>query len=89
MQQIWLLFLGVEWRHSLSNSGVAFRAQFKSIKEWNLIMEKMEKRLVGWKKIYLSLSSLPTYFMSRRGVGVEWDDPMKWSSSLPYASAHP
>ena len=45
-------------------------------------MEKMEKRLVGWKKIYLSLSSLPTYFMSRHEVGVEWDDPMKWSSCL-------
>ena len=86
MQQIWLLFLGVEWWHSLSNFG---STQFKSIEEWNLIMEKMEKRLVGWKKIYSSLSSLPTYSMSRRGFGAEWDDPMKWSSSLPYASAHP
>ena len=42
---------------------------------WNPIIEKMEKRLSGWKRIYLSkgsrltllkssLSSLPTYFLS-------------------------
>ena len=62
--------------------GVAFGARSKSIEEWNLNMEKMEKRLVGWKKIYLSLSCLPTYFMLRRGTETEWDDPMKWSSCL-------
>ena len=42
---------------------------------WNLVLEKMEQRLAGWKRLYLSkegkvtfikstLSSLPTYFLS-------------------------
>ena len=42
---------------------------------WNLILEKIERKLAGWKKLYLSkggrltllkstLSSLPTYFLS-------------------------
>ena len=42
---------------------------------WNPIIEKVERQLAGWKKLYLSkgrrltllkstLSSLPTYFMS-------------------------
>ena len=42
---------------------------------WNPILEKIERKLVGWKKLYLSrrgrlmllkstLSSLPTYFLS-------------------------
>ena len=41
---------------------------------WNPILEKMEKKLSGWKRLYLSkggrlmllkvLSSLPTYFLS-------------------------
>jgi hypothetical protein len=42
---------------------------------WNNVIEKMEARLVGWNRLYLSkggrltlinctLSSLPTYFLS-------------------------
>ena len=42
---------------------------------WNPILEKMERRLVGWKRLYLfkggrvtliksTLSNLPTYFLS-------------------------
>jgi hypothetical protein len=42
---------------------------------WNPIIEKIERRLAGWQKIYLSrggrltllkstLASLPTYFLS-------------------------
>jgi hypothetical protein len=42
---------------------------------WNSVIEKMEARLAGWKRLYLSmggrltlinstLSSLPTYFLS-------------------------
>ena len=50
-------------------------AQFKSTAIWTSILERMEKRLAGWRKRYLSkggritlikstLSSLPTYFLS-------------------------
>uniref|UniRef100_A0A2N9ESA9 Saccharopine dehydrogenase-like C-terminal domain-containing protein n=1 Tax=Fagus sylvatica TaxID=28930 RepID=A0A2N9ESA9_FAGSY len=47
----------------------------RSTAVWNPILEKMERRLLGWQKLYLSkggrltllrstLSSLPTYFLS-------------------------
>jgi hypothetical protein len=50
-------------------------AKYKDSHTWNNIIEKMENRLSGWKKLYLSkggrltlinntLSSLPTYFLS-------------------------
>jgi hypothetical protein len=50
-------------------------APFKSRAIWDGVVERMEKRLASWKKIYLSkggcltlikstLSSLPTYFLS-------------------------
>lgn len=50
-------------------------AHFKSKAIWDWVIEKMEKRLANWKKIYLSkggcltlikstLSSIPTYFLS-------------------------
>jgi hypothetical protein len=55
--------------------GLPLGAWFKSKDMWNPIVGKMEKRLAGWKRIYLSkggrltlikstLSSLPTYFLS-------------------------
>ena len=48
---------------------------FKELSIWNPILEKMEQRLAGWKRLYLSkggkvtllkntLSSLRTYFLS-------------------------
>ena len=48
---------------------------FKTTSIWNPILEKMEKKLSGWKRLYLSkgdrltllkstLSSLPMYFLS-------------------------
>jgi hypothetical protein len=50
-------------------------SSFKALGVWNPIVEKVERRLAGWKKLYLSkggrltllkstLSSLPTYFLS-------------------------
>uniref|UniRef100_A0A2N9JBN0 Reverse transcriptase zinc-binding domain-containing protein n=1 Tax=Fagus sylvatica TaxID=28930 RepID=A0A2N9JBN0_FAGSY len=50
-------------------------ASYKATTVWNPILEKMERRLAGWQKLYLSkgghltllkstLSSLPTYFLS-------------------------
>jgi hypothetical protein len=55
--------------------GLPLGAPFKAKSIWNPIIERMEKRLAGWKRLYLSkggkltlikstLSSLPTYFLS-------------------------
>ena len=55
--------------------GLPLGAPFKAKSIWNPIIERMEKHLVGWKRLYLSkggkvtlikstLSSLPTYFLS-------------------------
>ena len=55
--------------------GLLLGAKFKELSIWNPILEKMERRLAGWKRLYLSkrgkvtlikstLSSLPTYFLS-------------------------
>ena len=55
--------------------GLPLGAPFKAKSIWNPIIECMEKRLAGWKRLYLSkggkvtlikstLSSLPTYFLS-------------------------
>jgi hypothetical protein len=50
-------------------------ASYKALGIWNPIIEKVEHRLAGWQKLYLSkggrltllkstLASLPTYFLS-------------------------
>ena len=55
--------------------GLPLGAKFKDKTIWNPILEKMERRLAGWKCLYLSkggrvtlikstLSNLPTYFLS-------------------------
>jgi hypothetical protein len=55
--------------------GLPLGARYKSKDIWNPILEKMEKCLAGWKRLYLSkggrltlikstLSSLPTYLLS-------------------------
>jgi hypothetical protein len=55
--------------------GLPLGAKFKAKDIWNPIVEKMEQRLAGWKRIYLSkeghltlikntLSNLPTYLLS-------------------------
>ena len=55
--------------------GMPLGASHKSPTLWNPILEKIERKLAGWKKMYLSkggrlmllknrLSSLPTYFLS-------------------------
>ena len=55
--------------------GLPLGASFKSKNIWNPIVEKLERRLAGWKRLYLSkggrltlikstLSNLPTYFLS-------------------------
>ena len=55
--------------------GLPLGAKFKEKTIWNPILEKMERRLAGWKHLFLSkggrvtlikstLSNLPTYFLS-------------------------
>ena len=55
--------------------GLPLGAKFKDLSVWNPILERMESRLEGWKRMYLSkegkvtlikssLSFLPTYFLS-------------------------
>ena len=55
--------------------GLPLGAKFKDKSIWNPILEKMERKLAGWKKLYLSkvgrvtlikstLSNNPTYFLS-------------------------
>ena len=57
----------------MTNLGMPLGAPHKSPSIWNPILEKFERKLAGWKKLYLSkdgrltllkstLSSLPTYF---------------------------
>ena len=59
----------------LSYLGMPLGASYKAVAVWNPILEKLERRLSGWQKLYLSkggrltllkstLSSLPTYFLS-------------------------
>ena len=54
--------------------GTPLGTSFKTASIWNPILEKMEKKLSGWKRLYLSkggrlmllkstLSSLPTFFL--------------------------
>ena len=55
--------------------GMPLGTLFKTASIWNPILEKIEKKLSGWKHLYLSkggrltllkstLSSLPTYYLS-------------------------
>ncbi|KAB1199244.1 hypothetical protein CJ030_MR0G025668 [Morella rubra] len=55
--------------------GLSFGARFKSVRIWDEILKRMERRLVGGKRMYFSkgghvtlikstLSCLPTYFLS-------------------------
>ena len=63
--------------HSLPMTylGLPLGAKYKAKAIWNAVLEKLERRLAGWKLMYLSkggrmtlikstLSSLPTYFLS-------------------------
>ena len=59
----------------MSYLGMPLGASHNSLSIWNPILEKIERKLAGWKKLYLSkggrlmllkstLSSLPIYFLS-------------------------
>ena len=55
--------------------GMLLGTPYKTASVWNPILERMEKKLLGWKRLYLSkggrltlvkstLSSLPMYYLS-------------------------
>jgi len=55
--------------------GLLLGASYKAVSIWNGVIEKMERQLAGWKRMYLSkggwmtllkstLSNLPTYYLS-------------------------
>ena len=55
--------------------GMPLGTLYKTTSIWNSILERMEKKLLGWKRLYLSkggrltllistISSLPTYYLS-------------------------
>ena len=61
--------------------GMSLGAPYKALEIWNPIIEKVERRLAGWQKMYLSkggrftllksiLSSLPTYYLSLFPISV-------------------
>jgi hypothetical protein len=70
--------------------GMPLGSSFKVLGVWNPIIEKVERRLAGWKKLHLSkggrlmllkstLSSLLTYFMSLFKIPVS---VAKWIEQL-------
>ena len=58
--------------------GLPLGAKFKAKEVWNEVLEKMERRLAGWKRLYL-----------QRGVDVAQKHSFKhsdiFSVSLPYS----
>ena len=62
--------------------GLPLGANVRDSSIWNPVIEKVERRLAGWKRLYLSkggkvtlikstLSNLPTYFLSLFSIMVE------------------
>lgn len=68
--------------------GLPLGASFKAKSIWDDIIEKVERCLAGWKRMYLlkggivaliksALSNLPTYFMSLFPVPVGVPNPLE------------
>jgi hypothetical protein len=69
--------------------GLPFGTKYKNSNIWNSIIERMENRLAGWKRLYLSkggrltlilstLLSLPTYFFFSLFPIPEWEWLIVW-----------
>jgi hypothetical protein len=67
----------------MSYLGLPLGASFKETAIWNLVLERVEKRLASWKRLYLSkggkltlikstLSNIPTYFLSLFPIPAGW-----------------
>uniref|UniRef100_A0A7N2LV02 Uncharacterized protein n=1 Tax=Quercus lobata TaxID=97700 RepID=A0A7N2LV02_QUELO len=68
--------------------GIPLGTPFKTTSIWNPILEKMKKKLLGWKRLYLSkggrltllnstLSSLPTYYLSLFTIPIAMTDKLE------------
>ena len=66
----------------MKHLGLPLGASHKEETIWNPVLEKMERHLAGWKRLYLSkggkvtlikstLSNLPTYFLSLLPIPVK------------------
>jgi hypothetical protein len=69
--------------------GLPLGASFKSHSIWNGVIEKVERKLASWKKLYLSkggrvtlihstLSSIPTYYLSLFLIPVSVAKKLEW-----------
>jgi hypothetical protein len=74
----------------IKHLGLPLGAKYKDSNIWNSIIEKMENRLVGWKRLCLSkgwrlalinsnLSNLPTYFFYLSSLFL-WEWPIVWTN---------
>ena len=73
---LWLIHSGARWGSlPMKYLGMSLGTPFKTASIWNPILEKIEKKLSSWNRIYLSkggrltllkstFSSLPTYYLS-------------------------
>ena len=68
--------------------GMPLGVSYKAPSIWNPILEKIERKLAGWKKLYLSkggrltllksmLSSLPTYFLFLFSPFLHWQTKLR------------
>ena len=79
--------------------GLPLGAKSKDKSIWNPILEKMERRLEGWKRLYLSkggrvtlikstISNLPTYFLSLFAIYLlVWLTALRGSGGISYGAA--
>jgi hypothetical protein len=69
--------------------GLPLGASFRSRSIWNGVIEKVERRLASWKKLYLSkggrvtlihstLSSIPTYYLSLFPIPLSVAKKLEW-----------
>ena len=78
----------------MSYLGMPLGAHFKNALIWNPILKRVEKKLAGWKRLYLSkggrltllkstLLSLPTYYLSLFTIPQHIADRLERSEEFP------
>ena len=81
-------------RFPISYLGMPLGAHFKDALIWNPILKRVEKKLAGWKRLYLSkggrltllkstLLSLPTYYLSLFTIPQHIADRLERSEEFP------